>query len=1045
VRESILESAPDSASTRKVHRSDDKLFNEAIEDGIEDRIGRLFSGGADGINGFGDNRELLVASLREALRAEATFAARAELKAEQRMAEARRASDAKQAARQAEDNSNALKIELAKAQAAAAEAEAELRRELRRSAAQSVAAREESALAQSLATECQQLRRLNAEAMAEREQQRAELSHLRQSMSDLRASLTDVRDEQIHGQHNSQRHHDQWFQHHPFHEQWEHEQRVSATSTRPPRQEQLGQLGQQQGVVGMGGRRGSSRSPHWVGLRMSGDKGPNGHVTRRVTECQQVASLQASAIPRRSTARDHAEGGDGGSFGGTGIVVDKIDGTGVGDADRGSVPLTASEVEVGVAEVWAMMRESFSENRRIILDAFAKFDPSNSGFFDECRFSRALEAAGVASAPVPPKIVQAVMMSIDPTNARLGIIKYAIFVGALHTKPTSAPVSSLRVPSTIVPTYPEVEETREGWASEPHPVVAGFFFHGEVMVPKDESPVQRQLDADGAIANDIVTNTTSIVMAEDNVDVVDRAAAPRSPDSECSSHAEISPVCNSSVVTFVTSASKSKSQGATSPASYVLDGELKEKEFNHELGLEYIGDLISGVSTITAGTLDRVQEVGAEATAILELVDPEQAGASVADTTDADDAKSDFVVPPLPTEAPQADERKMTQSFKVEAFESQKNTQVDVLATPVTKSVQAKSVHEAVVEQTHVAPADVKLVAAEVKSKTKSRFHPLSKRDNMKSGRISLPDPLSSLPQHSADINADMEVTTSPQLPILTTLSSTPDQKALLFTVGARGAAPASRDAAPASLETPPSSHSDALVEASGTSVDRASQEEEDWLKVLADEMRAAAAVAAPRGPRMFSASFGPGPIGMSFDQAPNDSKVLIVTQSEGAAAAAGVVMNDRIVEVNGKQLHPEFTVDDLFDMLMEEPRPISIGYLRIAEPDSATDTEDEEEFFDTEDEESDKEPESATARIAAGASSDVTYSTLISRAHSKPTAMNMKDLMSGKGSCPDLRMSLSPEAAALVKIASQGVDEMRGLTSLYRRAEIEADETAPL
>ena len=83
-----------------------------------------------------------------------------------------------------------------------------------------------------------------------------------------------------------------------------------------------------------------------------------------------------------------------------------------------------------------------------------------------------------------------------------------------------------------------------------------------------------------------------------------------------------------------------------------------------------------------------------------------------------------------------------------------------------------------------------------------------------------------------------------------------------------------------------------------------------------------------------FRASFGDGPIGMSFNQYEGGRWNLVVTRVEpdGAATLAGVAPGDLIAEVNGELLSAHVNEDDLFDMLVELPRPIEIGFLRLDE-----------------------------------------------------------------------------------------------------------------
>jgi hypothetical protein len=47
----------------------------------------------------------------------------------------------------------------------------------------------------------------------------------------------------------------------------------------------------------------------------------------------------------------------------------------------------------------------------------------------------------------------------------------------------------------------------------------------------------------------------------------------------------------------------------------------------------------------------------------------------------------------------------------------------------------------------------------------------------------------------------------------------------------------------------------------------------------------------------------------------------------KGKASAAGVSAGDAIVSVNGQDLPIDFTEDDLFELLVETPRPVGIGF----------------------------------------------------------------------------------------------------------------------
>jgi hypothetical protein len=81
----------------------------------------------------------------------------------------------------------------------------------------------------------------------------------------------------------------------------------------------------------------------------------------------------------------------------------------------------------------------------------------------------------------------------------------------------------------------------------------------------------------------------------------------------------------------------------------------------------------------------------------------------------------------------------------------------------------------------------------------------------------------------------------------------------------------------------------------------------------------------------VYRITFGPGPIGLSFNQIDHGGGCLIITKVDQGSAAilSGVEAGDLIVEVNEKKLEKEFTEDDLFTLLTELPRPISIGFMR--------------------------------------------------------------------------------------------------------------------
>ena len=55
----------------------------------------------------------------------------------------------------------------------------------------------------------------------------------------------------------------------------------------------------------------------------------------------------------------------------------------------------------------------------------------------------------------------------------------------------------------------------------------------------------------------------------------------------------------------------------------------------------------------------------------------------------------------------------------------------------------------------------------------------------------------------------------------------------------------------------------------------------------------------------------------------------LIVTKAEGAALQAGVQAGDSVMEVNGDLLSEECSEDDLYDLLTEKPRPVTVGFWR--------------------------------------------------------------------------------------------------------------------
>ena len=84
----------------------------------------------------------------------------------------------------------------------------------------------------------------------------------------------------------------------------------------------------------------------------------------------------------------------------------------------------------------------------------------------------------------------------------------------------------------------------------------------------------------------------------------------------------------------------------------------------------------------------------------------------------------------------------------------------------------------------------------------------------------------------------------------------------------------------------------------------------------------------AASGDGTFRVEFGEGPMGFAFDLNEGHTD-LVVTQSEGAAKAKGVLEGDLISEVNGTALPLDFTEEDLFDMLTQAERPVAIGFQR--------------------------------------------------------------------------------------------------------------------
>ena len=120
--------------------------------------------------------------------------------------------------------------------------------------------------------------------------------------------------------------------------------------------------------------------------------------------------------------------------------------------------------------------------------------------------------------------------------------------------------------------------------------------------------------------------------------------------------------------------------------------------------------------------------------------------------------------------------------------------------------------------------------------------------------------------------------------------------------------------------------------------------------------------------------TFGAGPMGLSFDlcavtAGERRTTRLVVTRADGAAKERGVVSGHVITEVNRRLLPPDFTEDDLFDTLMEQPRPVEIGFYRPVYLDDTVIEEGQED----DDEDDDGEDELKGSPLRALASVDVT------------------------------------------------------------------------
>lgn len=78
----------------------------------------------------------------------------------------------------------------------------------------------------------------------------------------------------------------------------------------------------------------------------------------------------------------------------------------------------------------------------------------------------------------------------------------------------------------------------------------------------------------------------------------------------------------------------------------------------------------------------------------------------------------------------------------------------------------------------------------------------------------------------------------------------------------------------------------------------------------------------------VFTHEFGQGPIGITFHDKRGGG--FTITGCEGVAKAKGVRVGDAIVEINEQRLPADMLDDELYDMLVELPRPVSIGFLRF-------------------------------------------------------------------------------------------------------------------
>ena len=102
---------------------------------------------------------------------------------------------------------------------------------------------------------------------------------------------------------------------------------------------------------------------------------------------------------------------------------------------------------------------------------------------------------------------------------------------------------------------------------------------------------------------------------------------------------------------------------------------------------------------------------------------------------------------------------------------------------------------------------------------------------------------------------------------------------------------------------------------------------------------------------------FGPGSIGMTFN-ATEDG--IMVTDVGGAAAHLGVQVHDFIVEINGRVLPADMEDGELYEMLVELPRPVTVGFMRFDMDDLVDTPAPFDEGYDDEGFESEREQRAA-------------------------------------------------------------------------------------